>query len=116
MRKKSSLLETQKHIDTVILLKIPLLKEESRQCGRPLSPVPEESLSADRLMVLTYSNQLDERYGEVVLVDDVVARRLLEKRQREAEQHQQGHDGEAEIEPHQAGQLRPGLYLQVACS
>lgn len=50
-------------------------------------------------MALTYSNQLDERHGEVVLVRHVRVHALLvDAGQGEAEQRQQRRYGEAEVE------------------
>ena len=64
-------------------------------------------------MVLTDPDQLDERDSEVVLVRDVRVNALLvDADQGEAKQRQQRRYGEAEVELHQAWQLRPGLYLQ----
>lgn len=51
------------------------------------------------MIVLTYADQLDERYGEVVLVRHICVHVLLvEAVHGEAEQRQQGCYGEAEIE------------------
>lgn len=62
---------------------------------------------------LTYSNQLDQRHSEVVLIGHVRVRVLLvEAGHGEAEQRQQRQYGEAEIDLQQARQLRPALYLQ----
>jgi len=70
-------------------------------------------LSPLTVMVLTYSDQLDERYGEVVLIRNICVHVLLvDAVQGEPEQRQQRRYGEAEIELQQARQLRPGLYLQ----
>ncbi len=56
-------------------------------------------LPAEGVTVLTYSNQLDERYSEVVLVRLLGAHALLyDAGQREAEQRQQRHYGEAKVE------------------
>lgn len=67
-----------------------------------------------RVTALTYSNKLNDGHGEVVLVRHVCVHVLLVDAVRgEAEQRQQRHNGEAEVELHQRRQLRPGLYLQV---
>lgn len=64
-------------------------------------------------MVLTYSDQLDERHGEVVLMRHVCVHALLvDAGQGEAQQRQQRCYGEAEVELDQTWELRPGLYLQ----
>lgn len=64
--------------------------------------------------VLTYSNELNDGHGEVVLVGHVRVHVLLVDAVRgEAEQRQQRRDGEAEVELHQRRQLRPGLYLRA---
>ena len=71
------------------------------------------NLDPTRETLLTYSHQLDERHGEVVLIRHVRLRALLvDAAQREAEQRQQRRDGETEVELQEAGQLRPRLYLQ----
>ena len=50
-------------------------------------------------MVLTYSDQLDEGYGEVVLIRHLCVHVLLvDAGYGEAKQRQQRHDGEAEVE------------------
>lgn len=54
---------------------------------------------ADGLMALTYSDQLDERYSEVVLIRHICVHVLLvDTGDGEAEQHQQRRYGEAEVE------------------
>lgn len=64
-------------------------------------------------MVLTYSDQLDEGYGEVVLIRHLCVHVLLvDAGYGEAKQHQQRRDGEAEVELEQTWELRPALYLQ----
>lgn len=56
-------------------------------------------LSADGAMVLTYSDQLDEGYGEVVLIRHLCVHVLLvDAGYGEAKQRQQRRDGEAEVE------------------
>ncbi len=68
---------------------------------------------ADRGILLTYSNQLDERYSEVVLIRRIRVHVLLvDAGQGEAEQRQQRRYCEAEVELEQTRQLRPRLYLQ----
>lgn len=50
-------------------------------------------------MVLTYSDQLDEGYGEVVLIRHLCVHVLLvDAGYGEAKQRQQRRDGEAEVE------------------
>lgn len=54
---------------------------------------------ADGVMALTYSDQLDERYSEVVLIRHICVHVLLvDTGDGEAEQHQQRRYGEAEVE------------------
>lgn len=67
----------------------------------------------DGEIVLTYSNHLDERHSEVVLISHICVHVLLvDAEQGEAEQRKQRRYGEAEVELEQTWQLRPGLYLQ----
>lgn len=66
-----------------------------------------------RCDVLTYSYQQDERHCEVVVVKDVrILVLLVDAGYGEAQQHQQWGYGEAEVDPDQTWQLRPGFYLE----
>lgn len=54
---------------------------------------------ADKVMALTYSDQLDERYSEVVVIRHICVHVLLvDAGDGEAEQRQQRSYGEAEVE------------------
>lgn len=62
-------------------------------------PEDTDSASGCRVIVLTYSNQLDERHSEVVLIRHTsVLVLLVDAVQGEAEQCQQRRYGEAEVE------------------